>query len=116
MAISESNARGVAVVAPRAFGIKHMVVDGRNGLFLPESDDLNAKAAILRRALDYSWDRAAIAAQARFVYSPETVARRTFEAYQSILQADRKPRALRIKPALRKRLSRPGEASQRRGR
>jgi glycosyltransferase involved in cell wall biosynthesis len=84
VAIAEAHARGVAVVAPCAFGIKHMITPGRNGFFLPEAD-IEAQATVLRQALDHQWDRAAIAAEAWATYSPEAIAAQTLKAYRAVL-------------------------------
>lgn len=91
MAIAEANARGVPVVAPMAFGIRHMVQPGRNGFFLP-ADGLDAQAGVLQAALDHGWDRAGIAAEARRTFSVEHVCERTLTAYKEILAARPAPR------------------------
>ena len=85
VAISEAHARGVAVVAPEAFGIPHMISSGKNGFFLP-SGDLETQVALLSHALDYPWNREEIARKARDTYSPGNVALRTFQAYQAVLE------------------------------
>lgn len=84
MAIAEAHARGVAVVAPESFGIKHMVVPGRNGFFLPSSD-LNAQASVLRLALEHDWDRVGIAKEAQQNYDVRRVAEMTISAYREVL-------------------------------
>lgn len=84
VAISEAQARGVAVVAPEAFGIPHMISNGKNGFFLPPGD-LEAQVALLSHALDHPWNREEIARVARETYSPGNVALRTFQAYQAVL-------------------------------
>ena len=84
VAIAEAHARGVAVVAPQAFGIKHMVIPGRNGFFLPDTD-IGMQASVLRRALDHDWDRAAISADAQSIYSPRRIAALTLDAYRNVL-------------------------------
>ncbi len=84
MAIAEAHARGVAVVAPEAFGIKHMITPGRNGFFLPDAD-ISTQADVLRQALDHDWDRDAIAAEAQAAYNPEHVAELTVAAYRDVL-------------------------------
>lgn len=88
VAVAEAHARGVAVVAPRAFGLMHMITPGRNGFFLPD-DDLNDQVGVLRRALDHDWDRAAIAAHAQAVYGPRRIAARTLQAYCDVLGLSR---------------------------
>jgi glycosyltransferase involved in cell wall biosynthesis len=87
VAIAEAHSRGVAVVAPCAFGIKHMITPGYNGFFLPQGD-IDAQAAVLRKALDHPWDRAAIAAEARATYSPTVIAAQTLKAYRAVLGRD----------------------------
>ncbi|MCH7629909.1 MULTISPECIES: glycosyltransferase family 4 protein [Novosphingobium] len=84
MAIAEAQARGVAVVAPKAFGIPYMIEPGVNGLFWPV-DDPAAQATMLARALDHAWDRVAIARVARETYGARDVAARTLEAYRAVL-------------------------------
>jgi glycosyltransferase involved in cell wall biosynthesis len=84
VAIAEAQARGVAVVAPAAFGIRHMIVPGRNGFFLPDAD-IDTQAKVLRQALDHSWNRAAIAAEAQATYSPRRIAELTLAAYRDVL-------------------------------
>lgn len=86
MAIAEAQARGVAVVAPRAFGIPHMIDPGVNGLFWPV-DDPAAQAAVLARALDHAWDRVAIARVARETYGARDIAARTLAAYRAVLRS-----------------------------
>jgi 1,2-diacylglycerol 3-alpha-glucosyltransferase len=84
VAIAEAHSRGVAVVAPAAFGIKHMITPGRNGFLLPEGDG-DAQVTVLRQALDHDWDRAAIAAEAWTTYGPQAIAARTLKAYDAVL-------------------------------
>lgn len=84
VAISEAQARGVAVIAPEAFGIPHMILSGQNGFFLPPRD-LEAQVDLLIRALDYPWNRAEIASQARETYGPQNIAIQTIEAYKTVL-------------------------------
>ncbi len=84
VAIAEAHARGVAVVAPEAFGIKHMITPGRNGFFLPDAH-IGMQANVLRRALDHDWDRAAIAADAQAIYHPRRIAALTLDAYRHVL-------------------------------
>ena len=84
VAIAEAHARGVAVVAPQAFGIKHMIIPGRNGFFLPTAD-IGMQASVLRQALDHDWDRAAIAADAQSIYSPRRIGALTLDAYRNVL-------------------------------
>ena len=84
VAIAEAHARGVAVVAPQAFGMKHMINPGRNGFFLPDAD-INTQVSVLRRALDHDWDRAAIAADAQAIYGPRRIAALTLGAYRDVL-------------------------------
>jgi glycosyltransferase involved in cell wall biosynthesis len=88
VAIAEAHARGVAVVAPQAFGIKHMINPGRNGFFLPDGD-IEAQLSVLRRALDHDWDRARIAAEAQAIYAPRRIAQLTYAAYRAVLGRDR---------------------------
>ncbi len=88
MAIAEAHARGVAVVAPRAFGIKYMIKPGQNGFFLPDGS-IKEQARVVRAALDYPWERAAIAAQARVTYAPRKIAERTVAMYREILDTRR---------------------------
>lgn len=83
--IAEAHARGVAVVAPGAFGIKTMITPGENGFFLPESSDIAQGADVLRQALDHDWDRDAIAAQAQSLYSPARIAALTLDAYRQVV-------------------------------
>ncbi len=84
VAIAEAHSRGVAVVAPAAFGIKHMITPGRNGFLLPEGDG-DAQVTVLRQALDHDWDRAAIAAEAWTTYGPQAIAAQTLKAYDAVL-------------------------------
>lgn len=86
MAIAEAQARGVAVVAPEAFGIRYMIEPGVNGMFWP-MDDLAAQVAVLRRALEHKWDREAIARAARATYGVRDIATRTLAAYRAVLSA-----------------------------
>lgn len=83
MAVAEAHARGVAVVAPKAFGIKHMIEPGKNGFFLPER--LKDWSKIVRTALDYPWDRLEIARRARALYDPGMIAAETVKAYEAVL-------------------------------
>lgn len=85
LVISEANARGVAVVAPEAFGIRHMIKPGVNGHFLPETGGLEAQAATLRTALDTPWRRAELSAMSLDAHHPDKVAARTLDAYRTIL-------------------------------
>jgi glycosyltransferase involved in cell wall biosynthesis len=82
--IGEANARGVPVIAPEAYGIRYMITPGENGFFLP-AGDLATQGAAVARALDHSWDRAAIRKAAIDLYAPEQVAQRTLEAYRDVL-------------------------------
>lgn len=84
MAIAEANSRGVAVVAPEAFGIRHMISPGRNGTFLPPGD-ISLQAAAVRSALDFDWDRSGIAAQAVEKYSADRIAAATVAAYRDVM-------------------------------
>lgn len=84
VAVAEAHARGVAVVAPKAFGIKHMIIPGRNGFFLPDAD-ISVQASVLHRALDYEWDRPAIAADAQATHDPHRIAALTLDAYRDVL-------------------------------
>ena len=84
VAVAEAHARGVAVVAPKAFGIKHMIIPGRNGFFLPNAD-ISVQASVLHRALDYEWDRSAIAADAQAIHDPRRIAALTLDAYCDVL-------------------------------
>lgn len=84
VAIAEAHARGVAVVAPQAFGIRHMIIAGRNGFFLPDAD-IAMQASVVRRALDHDWDRDAIAADAQLTHSPRRIAALTLNAYRNVL-------------------------------
>lgn len=92
VALAEAHARGVAVLAPREFGMKYMIAEGHNGIFLP-SDGLDAQAESLRQALDHEWRRSEIAAHAVQHYNPETIARRTVGVYEEILASAVKPAA-----------------------
>ena len=85
MAIAEAQARGVAVVAPEAFGIRYMIEPGVNGFFWPV-DDITAQVGMLRRALDHDWDREEIARAARATYGAKQIAARTLAAYHSVLK------------------------------
>jgi glycosyltransferase involved in cell wall biosynthesis len=85
VAIAEAHARGVAVVAPEAFGIKYMIEPEKNGFFLPEHNFDN-QVALLTRALDAKWDRLSIAKKAHETYGPETIAAQTIEAYRAVLR------------------------------
>lgn len=86
LAISEATTRGLCVVAPRAFGIKYMVDEGRNGFFLPTPGAGNAASAkIVRQALDHTWDRSAISANARSTFSPDAVTAATIAAYRRVI-------------------------------
>jgi glycosyltransferase involved in cell wall biosynthesis len=87
LAISEATSRGVVAIAPYDFGIKYMICEGENGLFLPEGDT-KAKSNILRLAMDRSWDRNAISARARGIYAPSAVAAATMAAYRTILASN----------------------------
>lgn len=84
VAIAEANARGVAVLAPDAFGIHHMITPGVNGFFLTGNSD-EEKAMQLQHALGHTWNRIDISERARQEYSPYVVARQTIEAYHKIL-------------------------------
>jgi glycosyltransferase involved in cell wall biosynthesis len=84
MAIAEANARGVAVVAPEAFGITHMITPGLNGRFLPLGD-IEEQTQTVLGALDQDWQRSAIAAQAVAAYQPERIAEATVAAYRKVL-------------------------------
>ena len=88
MAIAEAHARGIAVVAPRAFGIKYMIKPGQNGFFLPNGS-IEEQARVVRAALDLPWDRASIAAEARVTYAPRRIAEQTVAMYREILATRR---------------------------
>lgn len=88
MAIAEAHARGVAVVAPRAFGIKYMIKPGQNGFFLPDGS-IEEQARVVRAALEHPWDRASIAAEARMTYAPRRIAEQTVAMYREILATRR---------------------------
>lgn len=90
VAIAEAHSRGVAVVAPDAFGIPHMITEGWNGFFLP-SENRNLQAAAIMRALDFDWDRAGLADEAHSTYDPKVVADKTVSAYQDVLRSSRGP-------------------------
>lgn len=84
MAIAEAHTRGVAVVAPEAFGIKHMIEPGKNGFFLPER--VAEQSSIVRAALDHPWNRQEIARRARALYDPSLIAAQTVKAYEAVLK------------------------------
>jgi glycosyltransferase involved in cell wall biosynthesis len=84
VSIAEANSRGVPVVAPRAFGIRHMIEHRRNGLFLnPENPA--SWPGIIRTALEIDWDRAAIAEHARQIYDVKRIAELTIAAYHQVI-------------------------------
>ena len=85
VAIAEALARGVAVVAPQTHGMRYMIRESENGFFLPPSDDVAAGAAVLARALEHPWDRAAMARTAQDTYGPAQVALRTVAAYRRVI-------------------------------
>jgi glycosyltransferase involved in cell wall biosynthesis len=84
MAIAEAHARGVAVVAPEAFGIRHMIEPGINGLFWPMKD-VTGQATVLQHALNHAWARDEIAKAARETYDVSSVASKTLAAYHAVL-------------------------------
>lgn len=84
MAIAEAHARGVAVVAPEAFGIRHMIEPEVNGMFWP-MEDITEQTAVLQRALNHKWEREAIAKAAREIYCARDVASKTLAAYYTVL-------------------------------
>lgn len=92
LCISEALARGVPVVAPRAFGIRYMIDEGKNGYFLETETDLATKAETLRLALDGDWDRGRLSKAAIEEYGPQAVARKTLQAYELVLR-DKRSRA-----------------------
>ncbi|MEJ5238124.1 glycosyltransferase family 4 protein [Limisphaera sp. VF-2] len=88
--VKEAVAAGVPVVASRVGGIPDYVVPDRNGLLL-EPGNLDELVRALRQACHHPLFRhgkveAGTLAQMREYLSPETMARRFFEAYQHVLQ------------------------------
>lgn len=86
MAVAEALCRGAAVLGPDDFGFSHMIQQGQNGFLWPTLEP-HAQADLMCQALDYAWDREAIAREARLTYDPKHVADRTLAAYRQILDA-----------------------------
>lgn len=93
--VKEAVAAAVPVVASRVGGIPDYVVPERNGLLF-EPGDLEALVQALRQACHHPQFRygkveAQTLDQMRKYLSPETMARRFFEAYQQVLQTASRP-------------------------
>jgi len=97
MVIEQAMAAGAPSIATRAGGVPGMLDDGATGLTLPtpasEAGDPQALAEAMVRLLQHPDEaalmgqRAKIEAEKRF--RPETVARRTYEVYQRVIEAER---------------------------
>ena len=74
------------MLGPDDFGFSHMIQQGQNGFLWPTLEP-HAQADLMCQALDYAWDREAIAREARLTYDPKHVADRTLAAYRQILDA-----------------------------
>ncbi len=81
MVVAEAHCRGLPVISPRKFGMKYMIEEGLNGVFLDASSDTeNAKktASLLKTPPD----RSALIENARKAYNPATIAMLTRKVYE----------------------------------
>jgi glycosyltransferase involved in cell wall biosynthesis len=86
LSISEALCRGVPVAGPKLFGIQYMINEGINGFFLKGTSSSGQEdTEVLRSALVHRWDRPSLTEEARNVYSTDSVAASTFQAYCSIV-------------------------------
>jgi glycosyltransferase involved in cell wall biosynthesis len=85
MGITEAHARGMAVVAPKLFGIRHMIVPGENGLFF-HGVDLPSQADTVLKAVATDWDRRSISARVRANHDPVRIASETIRIYRDVLR------------------------------
>lgn len=86
MVVAEAHCRGLPVAAPRAFGLRSMVTEGVNGIFLDgptPADDARRIGDLLTGAID----RNAIRRDAAMRYEPGGIINRTIEVYREALGA-----------------------------
>ena len=81
MVAAEALCRGVPVAAPRAFGLKYMVDDLRNGV-LCDGADAQENARKIADFFSYAIDHAAIYKTARALYDFTEIAAKTIEVYR----------------------------------
>jgi glycosyltransferase involved in cell wall biosynthesis len=88
MVVAEAHVLGKPVVATRVGGIPEMVEDGVTGLVV-EPDDIPALAGSIRQLMAHPEECRAMGLRARewsrARYHPDVVARRTVEAYETVL-------------------------------
>jgi len=86
MVIAEAHCRGLPVAGPRAFGVRSMISEGKDGIFLDgpgAREDAESIAALLAKEPD----REAIRANARTTYELKSVIDRTLSVYREALES-----------------------------
>jgi glycosyltransferase involved in cell wall biosynthesis len=87
MVVAEAFCRGVPVAAPRAFGLRYMIKEGVDGVFLDSANDVE-NACNMAAFLDKCPDRARIAQEARQNYAVDAIVQRTIDVYHRALAQD----------------------------
>jgi glycosyltransferase involved in cell wall biosynthesis len=87
MVVAEAFCRGVPVAARRAFGLRYMIKEGVDGVFLDSANDVE-NACKLAAFLDKCPNRARIAQDARQNYAVDAIVRRTIDVYHRALTQD----------------------------
>jgi glycosyltransferase involved in cell wall biosynthesis len=86
MVVAEAHCRGLPVAVPRAFGLRSMVVEGKNGIFL-DGPTPTEDAARIAGLLSSGIDRDSIRNDAARMYELSNVLDRTVEVYHEALEA-----------------------------
>jgi glycosyltransferase involved in cell wall biosynthesis len=89
--VAEAQCRGLPVAVPRAFGLRYMVEEGVNGLFL-DGQSATENADKLVKGIDGHFDHDCIAREARKQYDIHPIADRTIEVYQQAILRRRRVR------------------------
>jgi len=85
MVVAEAHCRGLPVAVPRAFGLRSMVSEGVNGIFL-DGPNVAEDAARVRRLLDVGLDRERIRSGAAAQYEVNGIIDRTLDVYWEALE------------------------------
>ena len=85
MVVAEAHCRGLPVAVPRAFGLRSMVSEGVNGIFL-DGPDVTDDAARVRRLLEVGLDRERIRSAATAHYAVDGIIDRTLDVYWEALE------------------------------
>ncbi|MEE1658405.1 glycosyltransferase family 4 protein [Microvirga sp. CF3062] len=84
LVVAEAHCRGLPVAAPRAFGLRSMISEGRNGVFLDGAGP-KEHAKVLAMLLDSPLNRTLIRSEAIIRYDPKKIADQTVEIYRGAL-------------------------------